>query len=250
MLLTLSLFFCQCFAQAFQSLASTGTDAFLHQLWAQRSGAAELAVPQMFSVQLCEHSGTVWMGGYDTASFKGSIAWTPLASETYWSVLPYSVSVGGTDLGFTSASWPVEGRNGGYNIIDSGTTLWELPSNVYAAVRNALIANPTFQKYFRYAANDNFFDDPGNSCEYATDSSGKVMTGAQLQKLLPTITVTFANGAAITMDGLGSYILPCTNSYNQFVSGIAAGSYGGGLLGGWPLLNVRRYAHHLSLIHI
>jgi len=234
---------------AFQSLASAGTTAFPDALWAQYPSQ-----PRVFSVQVCEHSGNVWWGGYDTAAFSGTPVYTPLAystesEETYWTVVPATVYVGTTNLGFTTASWPTNGVNGGFNIVDTGTTLMELPTNVYNAVVQALIGDAVFQQYFRSASNNNFFDQPADNCEAATNSAGRTATGAELQMLLPTISIQFANGATITMDGVGSYILPCTNDYNLWVPGITASSDGGGLLGGWPLLNVRTRAHHCAIMH-
>jgi hypothetical protein len=160
----------------------------------------------MFSIQMCENSGALWFGGYDESTFTGDIVWTPIipsneATATYWSVDPSDMFVGNQSLGFGVNDWPRLG--GAFNIIDSGTTLWELPTRIFNAVRDRLLADAVFRRYFRSAPNNNFFDHVDDYCEFAADSRGNRVSGATLQRNLPTISIRFANGATLTMDVVG-----------------------------------------------
>jgi hypothetical protein len=189
----------------FQRLASDGTDSFPAMLWDQRVGDARNQ-PRMFSIQMCENSGALWFGGYDESTFTGDIVWTPIipsneATATYWSVDPSDMFVGNQSLGFGVNDWPRLG--GAFNIIDSGTTLWELPTRIFNAVRDRLLADAVFRRYFRSAPNNNFFDHVDDYCEFAADSRGNRVSGATLQRNLPTISIRFANGATLTMDVVG-----------------------------------------------
>jgi len=224
----------------FQRLASSGTDSFPAKLWEQRDTGS--TIPQMFAIQMCEYSGALWFGGYDASSFTGAIVWTPILAQsgdralaTYYSVDPADVFIGTKSLGFTGDDWPR--LHGAFNIIDSGTTLWELPTKIFNAVRDTLLADANFKTYFRSdPSGDNFFDKPLDRCEYALDSQGQRLSGKTLQQNLPTISIRFANGATLTMDLVGSVLLPCSLDYDQWTLGIAPSS-DNGLLGGWPLMN-------------
>lgn len=99
----------------FSRLAAKGTDAFFPSLM-----AAAPQMPPLFALEMCTHSGTLWLGGADPDSYSSAeLLYTPILSATYWVISPANVFVGGRSLGFFEGDW-----SAGVNIMDSGTTLW------------------------------------------------------------------------------------------------------------------------------
>jgi hypothetical protein len=217
---------------AFQQLASPFTDSFADALVAQHAAAFDLA--HAFTLRLCEDRGTLWLGGSDPTSFNGSdFAYTPLGTHIYYAVAPANVLVGNVSLEVTADEWPTP------SIIDSGTTLLELPRTIFDRVVAAILADAQFQRFFRHAPNNHFFDGTAGVCERPSP----LVPFATLQSVLPTLTLRFTNGLSLTMDGVGSYLLPCTPSYTQFTSGLGVSLHG--LIGGWALMNHFVVSHDL-----
>jgi hypothetical protein len=91
--------------------------------------------------------------------------------------------------------------------------------------------------YFRSNAKNNFFEHPSHGCEFAQDAQNgnAPVSAARLQRELPTITVTFADGTRVTLDGVGSYLLPCNGDYQQWLPGLKKSN---DFSAGWTFLNV------------
>jgi hypothetical protein len=57
----------------------------------------------------------------------------------------------------------------------------------------------------------------------------------ELQEKLPMLRIKFTNGLTLTMNAIGSYLMPCSGAFTSFTSGI--GSFDGGMIGGWSFMN-------------
>ena len=172
---------------AFANLAATYTDSFPVNLFAQHP-----SIPKQFAISMCEGSGNLWVGGVDTSFYAANtnILYTPIYGDLYWTVAPSDVFINGQSLGFNRNYFAA----GSINIVDSGTTMWELPTDVYNAVVQSVMSHSTMVDLF-----PNFFDPSIRTCQ----TSRVARTVAQLQATLPTISVQFSNGLSITMDGVG-----------------------------------------------
>ncbi len=220
----------------FSGLAVDGTDAFMSSLF-----NSNLNIPKNFAMRLCEHSGSLWIGGNDATAYLDNPIYTPLIPPfQYFTIQPNDVLVNGISLGFTYSTAFATGPN----MLDSGTTLWLMPSKVYASVVAALIADAGFKKYFRSSVTNNFFQHPpvDGSCEFASTTMGDWAT---LQRELPTISITFTNGLVVTLDGVGSYLLPCSADYRLWTSGIDVTS-GANTVLGWTALNQHVLFHDIE----
>jgi hypothetical protein len=192
-------------------------------------------------MQLCVQNGHLWISQTPPVSlYTGSMSYTALRSTPqsvvsgHYTLDPVSLSVGSTRLVL-----PVDALSSSESIVDSGTARWVLPSAVYDALLAQLLSEPAFQQFFRSNTTDNFFQHPSATCESAYDSfnDGALVSGARLQRELPTVSVTFADGTSLTLDGVGSYLLPCSPSYVTWATGIERGN---SFVGGWTFINVRR----------
>jgi hypothetical protein len=229
----------------FQSLAVAGTDAFLPALFAQNP-----SLQPMFSMRMCTHTGSVWLGGSDPSSYIGEPLWTPLttaSSAGYWGVVPSNMFVGDQTLDLVPSDWGNSLSTP--QIVDSGTTLWQLPKAIYEAVVNLIISNDAFKRHFRSSPTDNFFVHADSHCEMPLDLFST--TVEDLVRDLPTITLTFANGLTLTMDGVGSYLLPCSSLYDQWTPGIAPSSSSSiGMIAGWTFMNQFVTFHDLENMRV
>ena len=176
----------------YPTLAVANTDSWIFKLFDSQPN-----LPKQFSIQMCEGSGTMWVGGSDASKYIGQPKYTAITEKKYYSVAPSDILINGRSLNFTDYTWR------GPNIIDSGTTLWELPGPVYDAVVDYLINNGEFKKYFRSNSfTDNFFTNSSGFCETAM-SNPIAGSWQHLQEVLPTISLVLKDGLTLTMDGVG-----------------------------------------------
>jgi hypothetical protein len=208
---------------AFQELASDNTDSAMALLLEQYPTSQ-----QSFALRLCQAGGDMWIGGADSSAYKDAPIYTPVTTQTYYTVEPEDVFVNGQSLGYQASDWPTSG--GRSYIIDSGTTLWELPPGIYDSIVEAITADAGFTKYF----DSSFFTD---SDGYCTTANGVSVSTEDLQSSLPTISISFKSGLILSMDGLGSYMQPCSNDYSQFTPGITRGTSQDGMIAGWSFMN-------------
>jgi hypothetical protein len=215
---------------AFPELATgdrTGptTDSFMMQLFEEHP-----ELPKTFAIRMCMDRGEMWIGGVDTTAQVAPPLYTPLGAALWYIVEPLDVFIGGVPLGFDHKKWGASP-----SIIDSGTTLWELPTAIYRAVVKALLVDVNFQKFFRSSPTDNFFDHPSGTCDRSA------VPYETLQRSLPSIALKFTNGLVLTLDGVGSYLQPCNNAYDMFTPGISPSS--DNMIAGWSFLN-QFVTHH------
>jgi len=170
------------------ALAVAGTDSYLDTL------ARESALGDTFAVRVCDSGGTLWLGGYDAAAAAAVPTYTPMVAGTpYYAVTLADVRIGGSTLGFDASAF-------GATLVDIGTTALVLPPAAFAALANAVAAQPVFAQNFGGAS---WFT--GGFCY--TPAQG--LTKAELDAALPMLTLAFPSpaGTTFTVD------LPATESY-------------------------------------
>jgi hypothetical protein len=214
---------------AFDALATAHTNGITQALMKNYP-----SLNSTFAIQVCEHSGNMWLGGYDPTTIQGNLYWTSLVSPgQYYSVTPAYAFIGNTQLNVNANSW---GNSG--NIVDSGTTLMDLPTDVYNAVVSALNNNAQFNTYF------------GSSFWTTTTcvTPNGAVSASTLKSQLPTFTVQFSDNLIVTMDGVGSYLMPCDGSYTSYAPGISYTSSTG--IFGWSFMNQFVVVHDLANMRI
>jgi hypothetical protein len=170
---------------AFSSIAQVTGGGYMDQLLAQNP------VPNVFATQLCETGGNLWIGGYDSSFMAAQPQYAALGTEQYYSVTMLDLSVGGASLGLAASAYHTP-------IVDTGTSITQLPSAVYAALVAALEANANFAGAFGAG----FFS--------AGDCVTSAMTPSQLDAQLPFLAISFAS---TTSGQAFSVSLPPTKSY-------------------------------------
>jgi hypothetical protein len=166
-------------------VAVPGTNGFFDQLVAT-------GLPNVFSVELCDTNGFLWLGGYDPSRVLAPPKFTPMVSNQFYAVQLSGVMVSGQSLTVPSSAY-----GNGTTILDSGGPLFYLPSAVFSAVSAAITADPAFQQTVGGA---DWFSAGG--CMSLSP------TRAQLDAMLPQLTVTFgANpGVSIQAAATSSYL--------------------------------------------
>jgi hypothetical protein len=179
------------------ALLDPGTTAYFDQVTAA-------GVTATMAFELCPTDGTMWLGGYDTSHAGGPLQYTPLLSTgdnaDFYSVNMTTIAFGATDLGATATSLDNP-------IIDTGTSLFYIPSNAETNLIKAINANAAFKALFP----NQKLTDPTNSSSATAGcvNAASGTTGAMIDHQMPKLAMTFAGtgGASITLDApaLASY---------------------------------------------
>ncbi|XP_067897303.1 beta-secretase 2 [Heterodontus francisci] len=106
----------------------------------------QMGIPDVFSLQMCGAGlsligeeqanpvgGSLVMGGIEPSLYKGDIWYTPIKREWYYQIEVLKLEVGGQNLNLDCTEY-----NSDKAIVDSGTTLLRLPTNVFFAVIAAI----------------------------------------------------------------------------------------------------------------
>ena len=196
--------------------AIPGTNAYFDQLVATRQ------VPDTFATELCDTSGTLWLGGYDPTFTTAAPQYTPLAggilSQYYYSVNLASITVAGVSV-------PIATPQYSDSVVDTGTSIFILPTTAFNAIANAIAATPGYQTVFGTgpadagtpsadggtdaaapAPNTSWFSNPDNCVQLSA-------TKAELDAMLPPLTLVFGSNPGIEVQALP------TESYLQAYDG-------------------------------
>ncbi|XP_066559237.1 pepsin A-like isoform X1 [Amia ocellicauda] len=113
---------------SYPSISASGATPVFDNMMAQ-----DLVSQDVFSFYLSRsnsHTGSVLtFGGFDSSYFNGEIYWVPVASQTYWEVTMWSVSINGQVVACAS---------GCRAIVDTGTSLVVGPSTEITHIHNLL----------------------------------------------------------------------------------------------------------------
>ncbi|MGE5183903.1 MAG: pepsin-like aspartic protease [Acidobacteriota bacterium] len=189
------------FGNEYQGIFGLGPDALLDPgTTAYLDGEITAGVTGIMAFELCPMDGTMWLGGYDPTHVAGTMQYTPILSggvnQAFYSVNMTAMALGGNDLGATSVTLDNP-------IVDTGTSLFYIPSATEAALVAALNNNSGFKALFPGQT----LTDPTTSMSMtagcATAASGT--TQAMIDQMLPKLSMTFAGvagGSPITVDAL------------------------------------------------
>jgi hypothetical protein len=171
-----------------------GTDGFFDQFVAGKG------VANVFATQLCDNGGTLWLGGFDSSFTTGAMQYTPVTtdafSSAYYTVNLASITVGSTTVPVASAAYPD-------SVLDTGTSAFLLGSTAFDALTAAIGDTAGFKQLFGDDAGAGFFNSQ-QPCANLTQ------TKAQLDAILPPLTMTFGSNPGITVQALAteSYLMP------------------------------------------
>jgi hypothetical protein len=162
-------------------------------------------IPDLFAIDLCETGGTLWLGGFDGTKVTAAPKFTPLialAQAQLYLVDFESIAVGTASAQIGTATAP--------SLVDTGTSIFVLPTAAYTTITGALEGNAAFTQIF----GANFF--PTSSSDQVGPCVNLAQTKAQLDAMLPPITLTLGTGSsAVTVDAAP------TDSYLYFAGGQA-----------------------------
>lgn len=116
-------------------LLEPGTTSYLDAIKAK-------GVSNAMAFELCDDRGTMWLGGFDPAAAAGPAVYTPIVGgRGFWGVHVNDIALDGESLG-------VDVQSAGAPIVDTGTTLWYMPSTVVAAIVDRINASPGREALF------------------------------------------------------------------------------------------------------
>jgi hypothetical protein len=195
-------------------LLEPGTTSYLDALKATGMSTS-------MSFELCDDHGTMWLGGYDPAAAAGPSVYTPIVGANgFWSVHVTDIALGGTSL-------PADPQAAGAPIVDTGTTLWYMPSGVVTAIMDAVNADPGKEALFGDAVLGGFgggsgsgsgsgsgFGSGSGSGSGGGHHNSRCLTAAgvtadQVDAMLPPMSLTFPDGQGGTV----TLTAPATKSY-------------------------------------
>ncbi len=179
------------------ALLDPGTTAYFDAVTAA-------GVAKVMGFELCPTDGTMWLGGYDETHVASPVQYTPLLSTgdnaDFYSADMTAMAIGGTNLGVTAATFDNP-------IVDTGTSLFYIPSAAETALVKDLNANTAFKSLFPSQTLTDPTTSNSDTAGCVTASSGT--TSATVDAMLPKLSLTFSGvgGGSITISApaLASY---------------------------------------------
>jgi len=173
----------------------------------------------VMAFEMCPTGGTMWLGGYDASHASAAPQYTPLYAVD--SNQPfYAIDITGMKLGTTTVGTGASAFQ--QPVVDTGTTLFYLPTSIEMATINALNADAGFKALF--GATAQVKDDPNGTGVGCVTKAG--VTPDMVDAMLPPMTLTMpakGGGADITLTvkPLSSYMIDAGNG--QYCLGIGDG---------------------------
>jgi hypothetical protein len=189
--------------------ALAGTQGFFDAL------VSDAHVPDIFATELCDGSGTLWLGGYDPSFTTAAPQYTPLVPGVdayYYAVTLTSITVAGTSVPVASGQYTD-------SIVDTGTSVFILPTSAYDTVTTTIGANAAFRQIFGFGgpgpvdasagdgstAEGGMADaavDSGNGASWFANPENCValsQTKAELDAMLPPLTLVFGSNPPVSV---------------------------------------------------
>ena len=195
---------------AYPTIAIGGTDSFIHNY------IAATGVSAQFTLAMCPTGGNLWIGGLDADFLGGQFSYVPIIKPNFYAVMLTDISVltGGNSsqsLGYTMANYGpcVADNNADCSIVDSGTTLMQLPTAVFNRLVNIIEADTYYQHIFGpggYASIDPLTAS-GQCAGLPSDAPSSEEMNANLPQLQLTFTdINSASPVTITLQALPGYL--------------------------------------------
>jgi hypothetical protein len=203
-----------------QGILGVGPDALLDpgttSYFTQVAGAG---TPAIMAFEFCETTGTMWLGGYDASHAQGAVHYTPIlttgTNSNFYSVSMTGMTLDGTSLGTAQT---FDGP-----VVDTGTSLFIIPTSSETALLSKVNANSGFQALFPGQT----LSDSGDGCITAASGTTAAMIDAQL----PPLEMTFAGENntpfTLTVPAMKSYLYD--GGSGQFCLAVVGGGDNGGM---------------------
>lgn len=166
--------------------------------WLDSLGYAGL--PKVMAVRLCPDRGDLWLGGFDPSAAAQPVQYTPMLpidflNNPFFQVETADLAFGGTAFGFTTDDF-------GPTLVDTGTSISEVPDPVEAKLVATINSNAAFKALFK---NKQLADTDVGSC---ITQAG--VTPAMVDAKLPPMAISFP-----TSDGSSTFTItvPPSQSY-------------------------------------
>jgi len=171
-------------------------------------------VPPVMSFELCNTAGTMWLGGYDAASASAAPTYTPMLaindSNAFYTINVDNLLLGGTSLGFDT------GADFQEPIVDTGTSLFYLPNQIFSAMLSAINASSGLQALFPAQRLTN------EGCVQAAGVTD-AMVDAELPSMSINLPSTTSGAPDVTITSSPSRSYLYDNGDGQFCLAIAQG---------------------------
>ncbi len=179
------------------ALLDPGTTAYF-------DAVTSAGVAKVMGFELCPTDGTMWLGGYDETHVASPVQYTPLLSTgvnaDFYSVDMTAMAIGGTNLGISAATFDNP-------VVDTGTSLFYIPSAAETALIKDLNANAAFKSVFAGQTLTDPTTSNSSTAGCVTASAGT--SSATVDAMLPKLSLTFSGvgGGSITISAsaLASY---------------------------------------------
>jgi hypothetical protein len=176
-----------------------GPNDLLDSTTTSYAAAAARTASGQIGFELCDHTGTMWIGAPDLGAAATPLEMTPMlahsADDPYDEVALADLGLGDTSLGADPAALA-------HAIVDTGTTDFYVPPGVLAALVTAVDATPGLAAMF------------GSGALSASDPTaclvGESVTPSRVDALLPPLAVTLPIAGG---DGTFTLRVPATRSY-------------------------------------
>ena len=153
----------------------------------------------MMGFEMCDTGGTMWLGGFDATAAASTPVFTPMLpidaqSNPFYAVNVTDMGLGGTSLGFGSSTFQNP-------IVDTGTTIFYIPTAVDTALLAAINASAGFKALF-----------PGQTLSDNNCAQGATtVTAAMVDAMLPPMSMSFAGMAGspdvtVSVPPMASYL--------------------------------------------
>jgi hypothetical protein len=155
--------------------------------------------PDVFATQLCDTTGTLWLGGFDPAATTATPQYVPLdglVGQLYYAINLSGLEVSGTKI-------PISGMLPDA-LVDTGTSIFVLGTPMYNALVSALEADAMFGQIFGAG----FFPAANAQTQACKPVS---MTKAALDAALPPLKLSFGTTATVTAAPTESYLVDAGN---------------------------------------
>lgn len=206
------------YGNEYQGILGVGPEALLENgtssYWTALVGAG---VTNVMAYELCPTAGIMWLGGFDASHAQGAPQYTPLLTtginRDFYAVDMTDMALDGTSLGFGSSTFQDP-------IVDTGTSLFYVPTAVQTALITKVNASAGFQALF-----------PGQTLSSHGDGcvqSAAGTTDAMVDAMLPEMSMSFAQGSgSFTMSAKASVSYLMNAGGGQYCLVVEGGGDGG-----------------------